>query len=241
LLNYASASDKSIKSDVGEEEPIEEDGDDVTSEEDKANKTNIRPYHALLQSLKSNELQGPSQRKKRRVERAGSSEHESKGNLGLEMTAKQNIDGNSDAIDEPEEGPSPIAEGFAEEVGIDENEDGTSSILFFSRATCLPREASDPFEVHFANPNENDLSRKLRMISQNQWRSERVQIPHLGKSIIVTPDIGRTVTTTTNGRLISGPQDLEVSSAFRILVSSYSRLVAPKKTFWTSEQDILWI
>jgi U3 small nucleolar RNA-associated protein 25 len=47
---------------------------------------------------------------------------------------------------------------------------------------------SDPFEVRFANPDDNLLSRKLKALEKRQWTTQKFSIPKVGKAIISTPD-----------------------------------------------------
>ncbi|KAK4496140.1 hypothetical protein PRZ48_012119 [Zasmidium cellare] len=39
-----------------------------------------------------------------------------------------------------------------------------------------PDSASDPFEIHFANPDENELSQRLQAIQANEWKTEKSTI-----------------------------------------------------------------
>ena len=48
-------------------------------------------------------------------------------------------------------------------------------------------DASDPFEVHFANTDENELSRRLKAIAANDWSSQRMLTANSGKCLAYTP------------------------------------------------------
>lgn len=37
---------------------------------------------------------------------------------------------------------------------------------------------TDPFEVHFAHPDENELQKRLKSVSANQWRMEKTKLDH---------------------------------------------------------------
>ena len=67
--------------------------------------------------------------------------------------------------------------------------------------------------MHFTNPNEKDLKRKLQAISDNQRQTERAQVPELGKSMTLIPGIGQATISVPSGHGISGPQNLKVCGA----------------------------
>ncbi|KAF2662110.1 U3 small nucleolar RNA-associated protein 25 [Lophiostoma macrostomum CBS 122681] len=46
---------------------------------------------------------------------------------------------------------------------------------------------TDPFTVHFANPDENELSKRLAAISGNTWTTERLNVTGGGKCLLQTP------------------------------------------------------
>jgi U3 small nucleolar RNA-associated protein 25 len=48
-------------------------------------------------------------------------------------------------------------------------------------------DGSDPFTAHFANPDENELSKRLEAISGNKWTTERLSTVGGGKCLLQTP------------------------------------------------------
>jgi U3 small nucleolar RNA-associated protein 25 len=72
--------------------------------------------------------------------------------------------------EEEEEGPANAVDGAFEE---DEQE---------------TEDASDPFEVRFANPDNNLLSRRLKALEKRQWTIQKSSLPKVGKAIICVPD-----------------------------------------------------
>jgi U3 small nucleolar RNA-associated protein 25 len=76
----------------------------------------------------------------------------------------------ADEVVEPEEGPETATDGF-----LEEDEDAL-------------QDASDPFEAHFADPDDNVLSRTLKSIEQTQWSTQKVSIPKFGKVVTGIPE-----------------------------------------------------
>lgn len=78
---------------------------------------------------------------------------------------------------EPGEDPEPEADADDEDAAVsdDDGNDGDEEDL------------SDPFEAHFARPDENELSEKLKAISEKHWETRKTQLPGLGRCAILTP------------------------------------------------------
>lgn len=51
-------------------------------------------------------------------------------------------------------------------------------------------DASDPFEIHFSNPEENELAWKFKAATDKKWKTERVPFATPGKCIISRPEKG---------------------------------------------------
>jgi U3 small nucleolar RNA-associated protein 25 len=75
-----------------------------------------------------------------------------------------------DQVEEEEEGPETAVDGVFEE---DEHE---------------VEDTSDPFEVRFANPDDNLLSRRLKALENRKWITEKSSLPKVGKALFGTPD-----------------------------------------------------
>ena len=69
-------------------------------------------------------------------------------------------EGDPDAVEEAEEEP----EASIDDVLEDDVEEDTS----------------DPFTAHFADPDDNELGQALKSIQQEDWKSQRTNIPELG-------------------------------------------------------------
>ena len=52
------------------------------------------------------------------------------------------------------------------------------------------RAASDPFETHFANPDESELARRLQAVSENRWHCSKKLLPDDFRLAYSTPEIG---------------------------------------------------
>ncbi|KAG9246285.1 U3 small nucleolar RNA-associated protein 25 [Calycina marina] len=53
-------------------------------------------------------------------------------------------------------------------------------------------DASDPFEVHFADPDENILSKRLEALQLSQWSTQRVVLPNSETGVLSIPGAGET-------------------------------------------------
>jgi U3 small nucleolar RNA-associated protein 25 len=100
-------------------------------------------------------------RKRRRVEQE----------VGADQTVSSEVEHdriNADAVTEP---------------GEDDSSDGKDS----PAEELDEGNASDPFEVHFASPDENELSRRLKCIQSNAWRTEKHTFPNVGNLTVSAP------------------------------------------------------
>jgi U3 small nucleolar RNA-associated protein 25 len=75
----------------------------------------------------------------------------------------------ADEVQEAEEGPETATDGLLEE---DEGD---------------LEDASDPFEAHFADPDNNVLSRRLKSLEKNLWTTQKLSVPNLGKVTLSFP------------------------------------------------------
>jgi U3 small nucleolar RNA-associated protein 25 len=148
------------------EESQSEESDDSVSDDDDDDE-DAQPisnaYATLMQSLsKQNGGQKEHQRKKRKL--AGEDmqqilepqEHISKKKRTMAEEAEAIVDDVDDVNDDPEE-EAPNEEGDAVE---DEVAD--------------PQDSFENFEVHFANPDENELATRLKRITENQWSAKKI-------------------------------------------------------------------
>ena len=104
-----------------------------------------------------------------------------------------------DAEEEDEEGPETATEGLLE----DDDE---------------PEDSSDPFEAHFADPDDNTLARRLKSIQSNQWASRKAVIPGLWKAAISLPQDGE-YSAATAFPTISEPGELKLKQKLATVIS----------------------
>ena len=100
----------------------------------------------------------------------------------------------TDLVIEEEEGPEASIDGIQEDEDVDED---------------TPLDISDPFEAHFANPNDNVLSRRLKFLQQNQYITQKMVLPDVGKATTALPEIDD-LKTAPVATLVSGPGDMRL-------------------------------
>jgi U3 small nucleolar RNA-associated protein 25 len=123
----------------------------------------VHSYAALMQSF-STDL-GP-QTKRRKLDPAPEPKSaEIKQEVNLEEAGED-----TNEVEEPEDGPE-----TATDCLLDDGDD--------------LEDASDPFEAHFADPDDNILSRRLESLERNQWATQKSVIPEFGKVVISLPEM----------------------------------------------------
>jgi U3 small nucleolar RNA-associated protein 25 len=122
-------------------------------------------------------------------------------------TAKATEDEESDAVaedadevEEPEEGPETATDGL-----LEDDEDDLE-------------DASDPFEAHFADPDDNLLARRLKSLEQSQWSTQKSSIPKFGKVIMSIPQKDD-VKVSNAFSSVSGPAELKLKQKLAIVMS----------------------
>lgn len=108
-----------------------------------------------------------------------------KGNEKSEATVDD-----ADEVEEPEEGPETATEGLLE----DEDE---------------LKDASDPFEAHFADPDDNILATRLKSLEASHWTTQKSSIPRFGNVVMAMPQDEHSKT----GMMLSprsGPSELNL-------------------------------
>jgi U3 small nucleolar RNA-associated protein 25 len=144
---------------------------DSDEEDEEEAKQSAQPYMSLMRSLVES---APHKAKRRKLDHP-SAENKEPSKPEPEPPAKNEDEDEEegrdvDLVEEPEEDPADAAP----EDLFDEDDD---------------LDSSDPFEVHFANPGEEELQPRLKAIQESKWRMERVA----GKSTRIflnTPDVG---------------------------------------------------
>ncbi|KAF2185648.1 DUF1253-domain-containing protein [Zopfia rhizophila CBS 207.26] len=154
-------------SDVPESEPeVEPDVSDQASADEEDAQPTGSAYHALLQAFQQAEAKDKPRRKRRKLDHPT--------NIVEEV---QSIAADLDEVEETSPADEEEVAEVAQEDDLEEDED-----------------TSDPFEVHFANPDQNELSQRLKAISDNQWTMERLKTSDSGKCVLQTPFSNHKVT-----------------------------------------------
>jgi len=143
----------------------------------------VRSYAALMQSFATD--LGPQAKRRKLDPEAGPESAKTEEEENLEAAAED-----ADEVEEPEEGPETRTDGLLEDE--DDLED-----------------ASDPFEAHFADPDDNILSKRLKSLEKNQWATQKVTIPKFGKVVIGIPEIDDK-NDRTRPKPMSGPGELRL-------------------------------
>lgn len=187
---------------------------EVDSDEDEGEeqtKSSSQPYLSLMRSLMES---APHKAKRRKLDHTPADDKEVSKAEPVPEPAKdgeEEEDRDVDFVEEPEEDP---ADAPPEDL-FDEDDD---------------LDSSDPFEVHFAAPNEEDLQPKLKAIQEGKWRMERIATKST-RIFLSTPDTGDA-----GGRslpaAVSGISDLKLKKRL------HEAMASKHSTFGQVEQTI---
>ncbi|TVY20352.1 U3 small nucleolar RNA-associated protein 25 [Lachnellula arida] len=205
-------SDSESPSEVEEEIESEDD----SSDEDMEPVPTVRSYSALMQSLTADSV---PQAKRRKLEHPT----EVKEVPGSDSEDLEDQTRDADVVVEAEEGPETATDGLLEEENDDED-------------------ASDPFETHFANPEDNFLSKRLKALQLNQWTTQKTLLPKFGKAVISLPQTDDTKTGMIH--TVSGPGDLKLKQKLAAVISKQRPTFDPLEksiaAYMFNYQDILY-
>lgn len=106
-----------------------------------------------------------------------------------------------------------------------------------------PEDLADPFEVHFANPDENVLSRRLQALQQNQWMTQKIITPQIGKVVMRIP-MTDGLQPTSRLTTVSGPGDLKLKQKLALVMEKrkpqFNALESHLAPFLFGYQDVLY-
>ncbi|KAE9966314.1 hypothetical protein BLS_007076 [Venturia inaequalis] len=133
--------------------------------------TKPKAYNVLLQSFGRIAEEDQPRRKRRKIDATGKSAVEEDQNEEAEAVEELNGQEEQEQLDEDsaEDEPNQIDPDELEQ--IDENADDDE-------------DASDPFELHFSNPEEKELAWKFKAATDKKWRVERIPFATPGKCTI---------------------------------------------------------
>ncbi|KAK1836203.1 hypothetical protein QBC39DRAFT_339060 [Podospora conica] len=157
------------------EDESEESGSEIDSDEDDDEQTATagQPYLSLMKSLAES---APHKTKRRKLDHGGEEEVQP-----LNETTIPGVDMDEDGdeaeakdideVDEEEESP---ADADQEEVLDEDDEDDADT--------------SDPFETHFAEPDDKMVEPRLKAIQEQSWRTDRALVKST-RVLFTTPDV----------------------------------------------------
>lgn len=162
----------------------------------------IRPYAALMKSISSGFGPQPKRRKL---------EHQTE-----TATAKQEV---LDRGEEDDDAAAAVAQDNDEVEAFEEGSKITTDSLL-EEVEDDGKDASDPFETHFADPDDNLLRQRLQSIQQNQWDVLKATLPQVGKAIVGYPHAKDSASMFIINE-VSGPEQLKLKQK---LATAMSRL-----------------
>lgn len=139
---------------------------DFSEEEEAAPK--VKAYNALIESFKQPQNDAGRRRKRRKLDTVENDAAMEEAEHGVEKVPEIDT-AMEEAEDDADVGEEDIMNGN-EQLDGDEDEDET-----------------DPFEVHFANPDDNELSRRLKSVQAQEWKTDKQQIKHVGTNTVSAP------------------------------------------------------
>lgn len=158
--------------DESEEQDESIDEQDAQSEgsDDEAPASKVRAYNALLQSF--HQESDEPRRKRRRIEEDPEEDASDEEQDGVSDAASDVAGSHAEVQDgdQAHENEDSDAEADQEEADDDDDEDLT-----------------DPYEVHFANPDADSLSQRLKSIAANEWRPEKLKVLEDGSLVVSLP------------------------------------------------------
>jgi U3 small nucleolar RNA-associated protein 25 len=149
-----------------------------SAEEEEEEQTADRPYNVLLQLLNTDSNADHS-RKRRKLDN-GKSEKQSRPEPVEDEKEPEDID-----VLEDREASDDDAEGEASEADDEEDSEYKPTKFVKGLADYL---AADPFEKHFAKPDEDELSKKTQEAAAGKWRSIKAPLPDDFRAICNVPE-----------------------------------------------------
>ncbi|KAG9650154.1 DUF1253-domain-containing protein, partial [Aureobasidium melanogenum] len=139
------------------------------SDDEDAPASKVRAYNTLLQSFQQ---ESDEPRRKRRKIQETPEDDESDGEEDAASDAGSEVSGSQDGVEDDQEADGESDAEIEQDEAADDDED---------------EDPSDPFDQHFANPEANDLTQRLKSVTNNQWRSEKLKVLKDGSLTISLP------------------------------------------------------
>ncbi|KAF7186705.1 U3 small nucleolar RNA-associated protein 25 [Pseudocercospora fuligena] len=153
------------------QEESESEQEEIDDEDEQVDlvKPTVKAYNALLQSFHKPGGNGERKAKRRKIEHVQEDQNDMEDDD--EVRSDEDI-----AENEQVEQESAEDESDNEEAAPDTNDHGRQD---------------DPYELHFASPDDNELSRRLESIQGGKWRSERQAVGRRTNLLISVPEAAR--------------------------------------------------
>lgn len=184
-----------------ESQSEESDASATDDDEEEDAQPTVNAYAALLQSLsavaKQNDQQEGPRHKKRKLTKDEPSEAYVQGNY-----TKRNMNDDGPAKAPIEETDIPVTPQDPEQVDTEDER------VEITDAGDEVSNRLDDFEVHFANPDENELAMRLKHISENQWSSKKIDVVG-GRGLLQVPS---TDNIALDRRKVKGTHDVQLKA-----------------------------
>jgi U3 small nucleolar RNA-associated protein 25 len=190
-LNSDSGDDPGNK---GFDEEAGDTGEDKSSadESDGDAESSSRPYLSLMKSLTESTPRNP---KRRKLDHPDSQDRADE--VGLDEDARD-----PDRLDEAEDSEEDAGEDVADDL--------------FNHDDDL--DASDPFELHFANADDGDLQEKLKAVQASEWQLDRISAAPW--RVFVNKPKTQKSTETVLPKPVPKPADLKLKARLREVMDS---------------------
>ncbi|KAI3584862.1 hypothetical protein IWW34DRAFT_800800 [Fusarium oxysporum f. sp. albedinis] len=142
--------------------------EDIDSEDDDdEHTTSSKPYMALLQSF-NNESSAPNAKRRKLDHKKPTQSQTEEDSSGEESHAEDQDEDTEKDIDRSEdEAEEQVEEKLDDEDDSEDEENPT-----------------DPFDVHFAHPNDNTVSQRVKSVQKNDWATKRALLHNMRATIL---------------------------------------------------------
>ncbi|KAL2802125.1 U3 small nucleolar RNA-associated protein 25 [Aspergillus granulosus] len=167
----SSGADDQVEEQFEDEIPDDDAVNDPSSDSDGDDQQTPQSYNELLQMLQANaDTKGPARKKRKTSHKRGVAD--AQGDIVTTVDVEESLE---DDLQEKE----PEEEGDLEEEGADAQEDSDDEEKY-----------NDPFESHFASPDETELSQKIKAVADNKWKNTKKELSGGLRLLRAIPDSG---------------------------------------------------
>lgn len=164
-LTYGRSESSGSESGSAPEDTVMEDID--SEDDDDEHTTSSKPYMALLQSF-NNESSAPNAKRRKLDHKKSTQSQTEEDSSGEESHADDQDEDTEKDIDRSEdEAEEQVEEKLDDEDDSEDEENPT-----------------DPFDVHFAHPNDNTVSQRVKSVQKNDWATKRALLHNMRATIL---------------------------------------------------------